>query len=109
MAFQVRTTKAAELQIETAYLWLKKRNPTYADEWFKGLMNAIASLQEKPRRCSLAIENEVFSEEVRQLLYGKSRNRYRVLFTIGVDIVYILFVRHTSQALLTEDDIKDED
>ena len=44
MAFQVKTTKSAELQIETAYLWLKKRNPTYADEWFKGLMNAIASL-----------------------------------------------------------------
>ena len=84
---------------------MKKRNPTYADEWFKGLMNAIASLQEKPRRCPLATENEVFSEEVRQLLYGKSKNRYRVLFTISADIVYVLFVRHTSQALLTEDDI----
>ena len=43
MAFKVKTTKAAELQIETAYLWLKKRNPSYADEWFKGLMNAIAN------------------------------------------------------------------
>lgn len=107
MAFQVRTTKAAELQIETAYLWLKKRNPLYADEWFKGLMNAIASLQEKPRRCSLATESEVFSEEVRQLLYGKSRNRYRILFTIREDIVHILFVRHTSQALLTEDELGD--
>ena len=72
-------------------------------------MNAIASLQEKPQRCSLAIENEVFLEEVRQLLYGKSRNRYRVLFTIREDIVYILFVRHTSQALLTGDEIGDED
>ena len=109
MAFQVRTTKAAELQIETAYLWLKKRNPLYADEWFKGLMNAVASLQEKPQRCSLATESEVFSEEVRQLLYGKSRNKYRVLFTIREDIVYVLFVRHTSQALLTEDDLGDED
>jgi len=75
----------------------------------KGLMNAIASLQEKPRRCSLATESEVFSEEVRQLLYGKSRNKYRVLFTIREDIVYVLFVRHTSQALLTEDDLGDED
>ncbi len=109
MAFQVKTTKTAELQIETAYLWLKKRNPNYADEWFKGLMNAIASLQEKPQRCSLATENEIFSEEVRQLLYGKSRNRYRVLFTIRQDIVYILFVRHTAQALLTNDSIGDED
>lgn len=109
MAFQVRTTKTAELQIETAYFWLKKRNSTYADEWFKGLMNAIASLQEKPQRCSFATESEVFSEEVRQLLYGKSRNKYRVLFTIREDIVYILFVRHTSQALLTEDDLGDKD
>ena len=46
---------------------------------------------------------------MRQLLYGKSRNRYRVLFVIREDIVHILFVRHTSQALLTEDDIEDED
>ena len=75
MAFRVKTTKAAELQIETTYLWLKKRNPIYADEWFKGLMNAIASLQEKPQRCSLATESEVFSEEVRQLLYSKSKNK----------------------------------
>ena len=109
MAFQVRTTKAAELQIETAYFWLKKRNSSYADAWFKGLMNAIASLQDKPRRCPLATENEVFSEEVRQLIYGKSRNRYRVLFTIRENIVYILFVRHTSQALLAEEDLGEED
>ena len=108
MVFQVKTTKTAELQIETTYLWLKKRNSTYADKWFKGLMNVIASLQEKPRRCSLATENKMFPEEVRQLLYGKSRNRYRILFTIREDIVYILFIRHTSQALLTEDDIGDE-
>ena len=73
------------------------------------MLNLIASLQEKPRRCSLATESEVFSEEVRQLLYGKLRNRYRVLFTIREDVVCILLVRHTSQALLTEDDIEDED
>ena len=68
-------------------------------------MNLIASLQEKPRRCPFAVESEVFSEEVRQLLYGRSRNKYRILFTIRKDTVYVLFVRHTSQALLTEDDI----
>lgn len=60
MTFQVKITQSAQLQIETTYLWLKNRNPVYADEWFKGLMNAIASLREKPRRCSLAIEQKVF-------------------------------------------------
>ena len=109
MTFQVEITRSAELQIETVYLWLKKRNSNYADEWFKALMNAIASLQEKPRRCSLATENEIFSEEVRQLIYGKSRNKYRVLFAIRDSTVYILFVRHTARALPTDNDLKDEE
>ncbi|MCM0589104.1 MAG: type II toxin-antitoxin system RelE/ParE family toxin [Gloeotrichia echinulata IR180] len=108
MAFQVRTTKTADAEIETAYMWLRDYNPAYADQWFRGLMNAIASLQEKPRRCALALENEIFSEEVRQLLYGKSRNIYRILFTIRDETVYVLYVRHSSQALLTGDEV-DED
>ncbi|AFY34178.1 type II toxin-antitoxin system RelE/ParE family toxin [Calothrix sp. PCC 7507] len=95
MAFQVRTTQTADAQIEAAYLWLREYNPAYADQWFRGLMNAIASLQEKPRRCILALEHEVFSEEVRQLIYGKSRNTYRILFTIRDRTVYVLYVRHT--------------
>ncbi len=89
-------------------MWLRDYNPAYADQWFRGLMNAIASLQEKPRRCALALENEIFSEEVRQLLYGKSRNIYRILFTIRDETVYVLYVRHSSQALLTGDEV-DED
>ncbi len=55
MAFQVRTAKTADAQIEAAYLWLKEYNPAYADQWFRGLMDTIASLQEKPRRCALAL------------------------------------------------------
>lgn len=39
-------------------------------------MNEIATLQEKPQRCALAVEHEIFSEEVRQLLYGKAKNVY---------------------------------
>lgn len=93
MAFQVRTTQTADAQIELAYLWLKEYNPPYADQWFRGLMNTIASLQEKPRRCALALEHEVFSEEVRQILHGKSKNIYRILFTIRDDTVYVLSVR----------------
>jgi len=83
MAFQVEITPIAETQINLAYQWYRDRNPEFADRWFRGLMNAIATLQEKPRRCSLAVEHGIFSEEVRQLLYGKSKNIYRVLFTIA--------------------------
>jgi hypothetical protein len=68
----------------------------------------IATLQEKPHRCSLAIEREIFPEEVRQLLYGKAKNIYRVLFAIREATVYVLYVRHSSQAPLTADDLEDE-
>jgi len=70
-------------------------------------MNVIATLQEKPQRCSLAIEHEIFPEEVRQLLYGKSRNSYRVLFTIRGITVSVLYVRHSSQAPLIPNEIKE--
>ncbi|WP_309728653.1 type II toxin-antitoxin system RelE/ParE family toxin [Chamaesiphon sp. OTE_75_metabat_556] len=107
MAFQVEITPIAEAQIEQAYRWYRELNPEFADLWFRGLMNTIATLQEKPQRCSLAIEHEIFPEEVRQLLFGKAKNIYRVLFTIRDDTVYALYVRHSSQVPLTLNDIEE--
>lgn len=103
MKFQVRLTRNAKLEIESAYLWLKNVNPAYADQWFRELMDTIASLQDKPRRCAKARENDDFPEEIRQLMYGKSRNKYRIIFTIIEDMVYILYVRHTSQSSIKLD------
>jgi plasmid stabilization system protein ParE len=107
MTFQVEILPIAEKQIEQAYSWYRECNPEFADRWFRGLMNAVATLQEKPLRCPLAIENDVFSEDVRQLLYGKSKNIYRVLFAIRDTKVHILYVRHSAQAPLTLDEIKE--
>lgn len=108
MTFLVETTPIAEANIEKVYYWYRERNPEFADKWFRGLMNAIATLQENPLRCSLAVECDIFSEEVRQLLYGKSKSTYRVLFTIRNTTVYILYVRHSAQAPLTKDDLEGE-
>ena len=107
MAFQVEITPIAEAQIEQAYRWYRERNPEFADRWFRGLMNAIATLQEKPQRCALAVEHEIFPEEVRQLLYGKAKNVYRVIFTIRGTTVNVLYVRYSGQAPLTVDDLEE--
>jgi hypothetical protein len=57
-----------------------------------------------PKRCPLARENQYFSKEIRQLLYGKGRNSYRILFTIAesedVPAVRILHIRHAAQQTL---------
>ena len=63
----------------------------------------------KPYRCGLAVEHEIFPEEVRQLLHGKSKNVYRVLFVIRDSNVYVLYVRHSSQSPLTIEDLENDD
>ncbi|WP_310411143.1 type II toxin-antitoxin system RelE/ParE family toxin [Chamaesiphon sp. OTE_8_metabat_110] len=107
MTFQVELTPIAEAQIDRTYQWYRERNSDFADRWFRSLMNIIATLQEKPQRCGLAIEHEIFPEEVRQLLHGKSKNVYRILFVIRDATVYVLYVRHSSQSPLTTEDIED--
>jgi plasmid stabilization system protein ParE len=69
MEFQVKLTGNAKLEIETAYLCLKQDNPNYADQWFRDLMDTIATLQDKPKRCPFARENDDFPQEIRQILY----------------------------------------
>ena len=59
-----------------------------------------------PKRYPLARENEYFSQEIRQLLYGSGRNSYRVLFTIlerqDISTIRILHIRHASQRTMGE-------
>jgi plasmid stabilization system protein ParE len=88
--------------------WYRDRNPQYADQWFRGLMNTIATLQEKPQRCTLAVEHEIFPEEVRQLMYGKAKNTYRILFSIRNMTVFVLYVRHGAQSPLTPENLEND-
>jgi hypothetical protein len=48
-------------------------------QWYARLLIAIESLSQMPTRGSLARENEFFSQDVRQLLYGKGRSVYLIL------------------------------
>ncbi|WP_309476429.1 type II toxin-antitoxin system RelE/ParE family toxin [Scytonema millei] len=77
-----------------------------ASQWYEGLLRVIESLSEMPKRCSLAREDRYFSQEIRQLLYGKGRNSYRILFTIiennEAATVRILHIRHAAQQTIGE-------
>ncbi len=77
-----------------------------AKNWYEGLLLAMDSLTTMPRRCALARENEFFSQEIRQLLYGRGQNAYRIVFIVllgdEVSIVRILRLRHSSQLTIGE-------
>jgi plasmid stabilization system protein ParE len=108
MKYRIEISSIAEAEADGAFLQLSQvTSPVKTSQWYSGLMQAIESLSQMPRRCSLARENEYFSQEIRQLLYGRGRNLYRVLFTIleGQDMstVRILHIRHASQQTIGED------
>jgi plasmid stabilization system protein ParE len=107
MKYRVEISSVAEAELDSAFLrFSQSTSSERARQWYSALLKAIASLSQMPKRCSLARENEYFSQEIRQLIYGKGRNSYRILFTVlddgAVATVRILHVRHASQPTLGE-------
>lgn len=107
MKYKIEISSLAQDDADQAFLWmLQMFSPEKARNWYQGLLKAIFSLSIMPKRCVLARENEHFSQEIRQLLYGKGKNSYRILFTIlenpELPIVRILHIRHASQLTLGE-------
>ncbi|MGB3514072.1 MAG: type II toxin-antitoxin system RelE/ParE family toxin [Microcoleaceae cyanobacterium] len=101
MEYQVEITDVALAEAQEAYLWMMEQlSPETAEKWFDGLIDVIESLNKSPNRCSLALENDIFSEEIRQILYGKGRSTYHVLFTVSEQVVYILHIRHSARQFL---------
>ncbi|MBD2312662.1 type II toxin-antitoxin system RelE/ParE family toxin [Desertifilum sp. FACHB-1129] len=105
MTYRIEISSIATAEVDSAFLRLSQvTSPSQASQWYSGLLKAIESLSTMPKRCPLAKENEYFSQEIRQLLYGQKRNLYRILFTVleEVSTVRILHIRHSSQLAIGE-------
>lgn len=108
MNYQIEISSVAEAEADKTFIRLSQiTSPAKATQWYSGLLQAIGSLSQMPKRCPLARENEHFSQEIRQLIYGRGRNSYRILFSIieGQDfsIVRILHIRHASQQTIGQE------
>jgi plasmid stabilization system protein ParE len=108
MKYRIDISGMAEAEVDDAFLRLSQiTSPIKASQWYAGLLQAIESLVQMPKRCSLARENQYFSQEIRQLLYGRGNNSYRILFAIlegeEVSTIRILHIRHASQQTLGEE------
>ena len=108
MRYRIEISSIAEAEADSAFLRLSQLiSLTKANEWYSGLLQAIESLSQMPKRCTIARENDYFSLEIRQLLYGKGRNSYRIIFTIlteqDTSTVRILHIRHASEQTIGEE------
>ena len=103
MAYQIEISPTAVADIEGIFLWIKEDSSERAYRWVRGCYEIMLTLENFPKRCSLALESKYMGIEVRQLLYKK---QFRILFTVSEaieqqeGIVQIHRVRRASQQSL---------
>lgn len=98
MTFRVIFTPRARADAVQAFRYIAERSPGAAARWYSGLEKAVAKLATMPERHPLAIEeSERLGTPIRQMLYGKRRGIFRILFSIEGDAIYLHYIRHSAQ------------
>ena len=106
MKYSVRLTARAEEDVAGVLEWFCEQKATAAgSDWYRRLMSRIDTLESNPEGCSLAAESEDVGGEIRELLFGKRRGQYRILFDIRGRTVNILRVWHSARDAITRDDL----
>ena len=105
MAFQIDITDPA---LEDAADYVRfvrevKKEPEAANRWFRGLVQAVYSLEDFPERCPLIPEQEGFSFEIRHLIYFS----HRIIFHIetGKKRVTVYRVWHGARKALRHENL----
>lgn len=113
MAFYVEVTQVALEDAQEALTWMEQHSPRYAADWYNGLLDAIFSLEEMPRRCGIAYESDSVDAELRQLLYVQRSISYRILFVILQNAsdeedghLRVIRIRHGAQRPLSASELK---
>jgi plasmid stabilization system protein ParE len=80
LEFQVDITEPALIDAEDYVRFIRdvRKEPEAAERWFRGLVEAIHSLEELPERCPVIPEQEEFAMEIRHLIYFSHRIVFRV-------------------------------
>jgi plasmid stabilization system protein ParE len=105
MSYHIIVQPAADEELQQAAHWIAQYSPEKATLWYFDALQAIESLRNFPARCPFAPERKTFKMEIRHRLFDK----YRILFVIEDETVYVLRVRHQAQQTLQPDDDESRD
>ena len=92
MAYLVSVSRRAERDLRHLYADINAGHSDAALEWYRGLRDAILSLEQHPKRCPRTPEDV----RLRHLLYGSLPHVYRVIFRIDERQrrVQVVHIRH---------------
>jgi len=104
VAYLVSVTVRAECDLVLLYEALKAEHSGAALKWYKGLAEAILSLQKHPERCPETPEKA----KLRHLLYGHKPHVYRVIYRVTErgKQVDVLHIRHGARQRFKRSDVE---
>ena len=103
MAYLVNLTARAERDLAYLYISINAEQSDAALEWYRGMKEAILSLEASPNRCAVTPENP----HLRHLLYGNKPHVYRVIYRVVAKgkRVEILHIRHGARRRFKRSDL----
>ena len=92
MAYRVNVTARAERDLALLFDEIHACQSDAALKWYRGLKQAILSLEKHPNRCPETPENA----NLRHLLYGHKPHVYRIIYRLSEKTkhVDVLHIRH---------------
>jgi plasmid stabilization system protein ParE len=103
MAYLVKLTARAQRDLALLYDEINAEQFDAALNWYRGLKNAILSLERLPNRCPATPETPKF----RHLLYGKKPHVYRVIYRVleKQKQIHVLHIRHGARRKFAASDL----
>jgi plasmid stabilization system protein ParE len=104
MAYLVSLTIRAERDLALLFHALNAGHSEAAFRWYRGLKEAILSLEERPNRCPETPEIST----LRHLLYVRKPHVYRVIYRVMTrqKRVDVLHIRHRAQRRFKRSEVK---
>ena len=105
MKYFVIVTEKAKDDLRHYYAVAAEHAPATAARWLNRFEESLQTLCENPTRCTLAPENDLVEQSIYQFFYGKRSGRYRALFSIEANQVFVLHIRRGTMDKATEHDL----
>jgi plasmid stabilization system protein ParE len=106
MKYTLRVSPATVADIRANAVFLRSNfGLARAERWRNAIARRIESLTLDPFRCPQAEEAATLGVDLRQLLHGRDRHVFRILFTVVGNRVEVHRVRHAAQDWLDEGEI----
>ncbi len=97
MSYRVVLTERFARHLKEMGDYIAADNPQRALSWLEEVEAKVLKLDHFPESHPYARENDSHVIELRQLVFGKGRHKYRVVFTVRDSDVVALDIRHGSR------------